>query len=163
MAEESGTWIRLEQLLRQIDFYFEQSTRRYLLLKGISYPRFILLVEIYFNPGLSLTELYEKLCVTLSTVSTLADQLVINGLLNRERRSDDRRLVELSLTKTGYELLKDIFKYRYTLARNILEKMSTEDTCNLIKIMDEFVCHIHDAGMPKRQNSYEEVVNDGVS
>ena len=150
MVKETGTWIRLEQLLRQIDFYLQQKTRRYLVLKDITYPRFILLVEIYLNPGLSLTELYEKMCVTLSTVSSLTDQLVNDGLLSRERRTDDRRVIELSLTQKGHEVLKDVFKYRYSLIRDILEEMLSEDTCNLIKILDIFVSHINNAGVPKR-------------
>ena len=162
MVEESGTWIKLEQLLRQIDFYMEQNTRRYLALKGITYPRFISLIEIHFNPGLSLTELYEKMCVTLSTVSSLTDQLVNNGLLSRERRTDDRRLIELSLTQKGCELIRDVFKYRYSLIRNILEEMSSEDTCNLIKIMDEIVSHIYITGMAKSQSSNEDVDNNGI-
>lgn len=143
MNEESETWIRLEQFFRQIEFFLEKNTRRYLISKGITYPRFMLLVEIYYYPGLSLTELYEKMCVTLSTVSSLVDQLFISRLLTRVRRLDDRRLIELSLTQKGYELLNDVFKYRYSLIGNILNVMSDEDSSYLINIMEGFVSHIH--------------------
>lgn len=162
MKEENETWIRLEQFFRQIEFFLEKNTRRYLVSKGITYPRFILLVEIYFYPGLSLTELYEKMCVTLSTVSSLVDQLVINRLLTRERCSNDRRIIELRLTQKGYELLNDVFKYRYGLIGNILDVMSVEDTGSLINIMEEFVSHIHNAGIIKRQSLYEKVVNNAI-
>jgi DNA-binding MarR family transcriptional regulator len=161
LNEESGTWIKLERFFRQIDFFLEKSTRRYLASKDITYPRFILLVEIYFYPGLSLTELYEKMCVTLSTVSSLVDQLVINRLLTRVRCSDDRRLIELSLTQKGYELLNDVFKYRYSLIRNILDVMSVEDTSDLVSIMERFVSHIHHEGIEKRYAS-EEVDDNGI-
>jgi DNA-binding MarR family transcriptional regulator len=151
MVKESEARIRLEQFFRQIDFYLEQNTRRYLNAKGISYPRFILLVGIYFYPGLSLTELYEKMCVTLSTVSSLVDQLVTGRLLTRERRPDDRRLIELCLTQKGRELLDDVFKYRYGLIGNILDRMTDEDTGRLMEMTGEFVSHIHNEGAAKGQ------------
>ena len=142
MIEEKGNWVILERNLRQIELFLDQKTRRYLISKGISHARFILLVEVYFNPGLSLTELYEKMCVTLSTVSNLTDQLVISGLLSRERRSDDRRVIELNLTKEGHDLLEGILKYRYSLIRNILEGMPAESVSSFVKIIEEFVSHV---------------------
>lgn len=142
MIEEKNNWVKLERHLRQIELFLDQRTRRYLISKGISNARFILLVEIYFNPGLSLTELYEKMCVTLSTVSNLTDQLVISGLLSRERRSDDRRVIELNLTQEGHDLLEDILKYRYSLIRNILEVMPAGSVSSFVKIVEEFVSHI---------------------
>lgn len=142
MIAEKGNWVKLERNLRQIELFLDQKTRKYLILKGISNARFILLVEVYFNPGLSLTELYEKMCVTLSTVSNLTDQLVITGLLSRERRSDDRRVIELNLTQEGHKLLEDILKYRYSLIKNILEVMPTGSVSNFVKIIEEFVSHI---------------------
>lgn len=151
MDKGSEAWIRLERFFRQVDFYLEQNTRKYLNLKGVSYPRFTLLVEIYFCPGLSLTELYEKMCVTLSTVSSLVDQLAAGRLLTRERRPDDRRLIELRLTDEGYALLNDVFKYRYGLIGNILETMTDKDAGSLVEIMEEFVSRIHGEGTAKRQ------------
>jgi len=142
MIEEKGNWVKLERHLRQIELFLDQKTRRYLILKGISNARFILLVEVYFNPGLSLTELYEKMCVTLSTVSNLTDQLVISGLLSRERRSDDRRVIELNLTQEGHNLLEDILKYRYSLIKNTLEVMPAGSVSSFVKIIEEFVSHI---------------------
>ena len=142
MLEEKENWVKLERNLRQIELFLDQRTRRYLISKGISNARFILLVEVYFNPGLSLTELYEKMCVTLSTVSNLADQLVISGLLSRERRSDDRRVIELNLTQEGHDLLEEILKYRYSLIRNILEVMPAGSVSSFVKIIEEFVSHV---------------------
>ncbi|MCO1603058.1 MarR family winged helix-turn-helix transcriptional regulator [Desulfosporosinus nitroreducens] len=142
MIEGKENWVKLERNLRQIELFLDQKTRKYLILKGISNARFILLVEVYFNPGLSLTELYEKMCVTLSTVSNLTDQLVISGLLSRERRSDDRRVIELNLTQEGHNLLEDILKYRYSLIKNILEVMPNGSVSSFVKIIEEFVSHV---------------------
>ncbi|MCB8814559.1 MarR family winged helix-turn-helix transcriptional regulator [Desulfosporosinus shakirovi] len=142
MIEGKENWVKLERNLRQIELFLDQKTRKYLILKGISNARFILLVEVYFNPGLSLTELYEKMCVTLSTVSNLTDQLVISGLLRRERRSDDRRVIELNLTQEGHNLLEDILKYRYSLIKNILEVMPNGSVSSFVKIIEEFVSHV---------------------
>ncbi len=142
MLKEEEQWKRLEFFLRQIDFFLEQNTRRYLVSKGLTRPRFLLLAEVCSNPGLSLTELHEKMDVTLSTVSSLTDQLVIGGLLSRERRSDDRRIIQLELTQEGNSLLEDVMKYRYGLIRNVLEKMSPEQVSSLIMIIKEFVAYI---------------------
>lgn len=142
VINEEVTWRKLEYLFRQIDFFLEQKTRRYLVSKGLTHPRFVLLAEVYLNPGLSLTELQAKIGATLGTLSTLTDQLVIDGLLTRERRLDDRRVIELNLTQKGQILLEDVLKYRYGQIINILEKMSTESAHSLIRIMEEFVSHI---------------------
>lgn len=142
MIEEVHKWQKLEYLFRQIDFFLEKNTRRYLTSQGLTYPRFVLLAEVCVNPGLSLTELYEKMGVTLSTLSSVADQLVSDGLLTRERCSVDRRLIELNPTQEGRFILEDVLKYRYSLIRNVLELMSNEKVSSFITIVEEFVSHI---------------------
>ncbi len=62
-----------------------------------------------------------KMGVTLGAITSLADKLVNQGLISRERSSDDRRRVKISLTKEGEELYQEAV---HEYARNIVRVLS---------------------------------------
>lgn len=67
----------------------------------ITPPRFTALVVIGANRGISQSALGEVLGIARSGAMLLADWMVARGLVERRRRSDDRRAWGLQLTRRG--------------------------------------------------------------
>jgi MarR family 2-MHQ and catechol resistance regulon transcriptional repressor len=55
------------------------------------------------------SDLAEKLLTSPSNLTTVVDNLEEGGLVRRERSTEDRRQVEVSLTPDGRELIEDVF------------------------------------------------------
>lgn len=66
------------------------------------------------------SELAGKLLTSPSNLTTVLDNLERDGLVRRQRSSEDRRRVEVSLTAEGRELIEDVFPRH---ARRITELM----------------------------------------
>lgn len=58
--------------------------------------------------GKTLGEVSERLLCTPSNVTRVVDLLVRRGLLKRERDSEDRRVVRVSLTPAGQQLYEQV-------------------------------------------------------
>lgn len=55
------------------------------------------------------SELAEKLLTSPSNLTTVLDNLERDGMVRRQRSTEDRRQVEVSLTSDGRELIEDVF------------------------------------------------------
>ena len=75
---------------------------------GLSGSQLWALWQISAQPGLRVTELAEAQHLHPSTASNLLDKLEARGLVRRERRDTDNRVVRLYLTDPGLALAKDI-------------------------------------------------------
>lgn len=64
--------------------------------------------QISAQPGLRVTELAVAQHIHPSTASNLLDKLEARGLVRRERRDTDNRVVRLYLAEPGLKLAKDI-------------------------------------------------------
>ena len=67
------------------------------------------------------SELAGKLLTSASNLTTVLDNLEREGLVRRQRSSEDRRRVEVSLTSGGRDVIEDVFPRH---ARRITELMS---------------------------------------
>jgi MarR family 2-MHQ and catechol resistance regulon transcriptional repressor len=55
------------------------------------------------------TDLSQKLLLSTGNITMVIDNLVRHGLVTRERNTDDRRFITISLTPAGEELISSIF------------------------------------------------------
>lgn len=72
---------------------------------GVTSAQLWALSELAKNPGIKVTELARAMSIHHSTASNLLDKLSDKGLIKRERISRDQRVVTLSLTEDGKQLL----------------------------------------------------------
>lgn len=57
-------------------------------------------------PQISLSELSERMCLHISTVSGIVDRLKDAGYLSRHRRPDDKRIMVLGLSEKGRRVIE---------------------------------------------------------
>lgn len=72
---------------------------------GVSAAQLWSLWEIHNHPGIKVTGLSSALAIHRSTASNMLDKLEKKGLIRRERRGPDNRVVRLFLTEAGQGLM----------------------------------------------------------
>jgi len=70
----------------------------------ITWAQWGTLLHIANNRGRTATELCRNLAADTGSMTRMLDRLEQKGLIRRERSSEDRRIVELSLTEAGKQL-----------------------------------------------------------
>tara|TARA_R110002049_G_scaffold201206_4_gene371945 strand:- start:449 stop:922 length:474 start_codon:yes stop_codon:yes gene_type:complete len=90
---------------------------------GVSGAQVWILSAIAESPGITVSRLGEALSVHVSTVSNMLDKLAKGGLVERLRREDDRRVVNLQLTAKGQEVLSRAPQPLTGLVPHALEKL----------------------------------------
>jgi DNA-binding MarR family transcriptional regulator len=72
---------------------------------GLTYPQYLVMLVLWEHRSISVSELSDRLQLSTGTLSPLLKRLENAGLLTRRRRTDDERLVQLTITDTGMKLL----------------------------------------------------------
>jgi MarR family transcriptional regulator, 2-MHQ and catechol-resistance regulon repressor len=88
---------------------------------GITPGQFGILEALHHLGPMNQTEIGRKLLRSSPNVTTVVDNLERQGLVSRERQSDDRRVIEISLTPRGRATIRKIFPAH---ARRITELLS---------------------------------------
>lgn len=92
-----------------------------------------LLWMVYHMPQATMKEFSEKLEVSQSTVTQLADRLIRRGLILRFHDSKDRRLVRLSLSEQGHRLLEESMAQMHATLQAIWNRLSEEERPKVIE------------------------------
>ncbi len=77
---------------------------------GLTYPQYLVMLVLWQHESSSVSELSERLELSTGTLSPLLKRLEAAGLLTRRRRTDDERLVQLTITPTGRELREPVIE-----------------------------------------------------
>ncbi|NBM20443.1 MarR family winged helix-turn-helix transcriptional regulator [Streptomyces sp. GC420] len=68
---------------------------------GLTYPQYLVMLVLWQQDSISVRDLGTALQLESSTLSPLVKRLEANGLVRRERRTDDERSVAVRLTAAG--------------------------------------------------------------
>ncbi|MFD8390846.1 MarR family winged helix-turn-helix transcriptional regulator [Streptomyces sp. NPDC059680] len=71
---------------------------------GLTYPQYLVMVVLWQHGTAPVKDLVTALQLDYGTVTPLIKRLETNGLLKRQRRADDERVVEVALTPQGTAL-----------------------------------------------------------
>jgi len=71
---------------------------------GITYPQYLVFLALWERDGRAVNELGTCLALDSGTLTPLLKRLEQRGLIERRRRSDDERVVEIFLTSAGRAL-----------------------------------------------------------
>ncbi len=71
----------------------------------------------------------------ISTISSALDRLEKRGLVVRQRRPGDRRVVHIELTSAGHRLVAKIRAQQVEVCREMLARLSADDREDLIRLV----------------------------
>ena len=77
----------------------------------------------------------EWLGVGLPTASGAVDRLERHGLVIRQHRLDDRRVVECGLTDAGRSLMDQIYGMRFEIIRHLLGVLTEEELAEMTRLI----------------------------
>ncbi len=90
----------------------------------------------------TMTQTAADLGITTGTLTVAIDKLVKKGYVERNRDSEDRRIVRISLTRQGKLACRIHQKFHMVLAKRILEPYTEEEQDKLLQMVqeiDEFI------------------------
>ena len=124
---DADEWLRLD---RQLCFALYASslamTKQYkplLAALGLTYPQYLVMLLLWEQDGLGVSELGLRLSLDSGTLTPLLKRLETNSLITRRRATDDERRVTVFLTDTGQALREQ--------ARKIPAQMACATACSL--------------------------------
>ncbi|CAB0150265.1 Transcriptional regulator HosA [Pseudidiomarina piscicola] len=95
--------LALRKVIRATDLHSKQLHK----LTGLTAPQLLILREVAAAPtGITASAVAQNITLSPATVSNVIDRLEQRELLHRERSTQDRRRVVLSLTARGVERMK---------------------------------------------------------
>ncbi len=108
------------ELIKEVFILLDDGDRRCLQQYDLTSTQFYVLHWSNSTDGKTLGEMSERLLCTPSNVTRVVDLLVRRGLLNRERDSEDRRVVRVYPTPAGQKLYEEVSR---TYIGSILERI----------------------------------------
>ncbi|MFX4262635.1 MarR family winged helix-turn-helix transcriptional regulator [Pelotomaculum propionicicum] len=107
------------------------------MVSGITGSQFFVLQKINAKGRLTVSEVADKLSVSLSAITALVDRLVQAGLVVRSRDEKDRRLVWLEATDKGKEILSRCIEGRRQVAIKYFGQLPDQDLEKLLEIYEK--------------------------
>ncbi|MCW2279421.1 MarR family winged helix-turn-helix transcriptional regulator [Heliophilum fasciatum] len=156
----------LIELLNQIDgfFYcFRQAIKNIEPDMHLAEGQILLLYVLWKNGPYKATEISNELCVTSGAVTGMTDKLFGMGLLNRERSDIDRRVVMLSLTDKGMELIRGVHQRRLELLKEPLQILEATELVQLSDMFRKLNAYFAQSGMPSGKMMNESKHNPEVT
>lgn len=95
---------------------------------GLTYPQYLVMLVLWEQDGLTVRELGQRLQLDSGTLTPLLKRLQTAGLVNRQRRTEDEREVDIRLTAAGLALREQASDVPQCMAQRLqlsLDQMQT--------------------------------------
>jgi DNA-binding MarR family transcriptional regulator len=107
---------------------------------GVTYPQYLVLMVLWENDALNINQITEKLLLNTNTLSPLLKRMEKLELLERNRSSQDERIVVIRLTKKGMQLKKQAMPIPEQLVKTLLsDSIHIDDVMQLKDMMNEWI------------------------
>lgn len=125
------SWIVLARAYHTIVHAVTRDVSRYRLTLG----QFAVMEALYHKGPLPLGQIGTLLLVTAGNITYVVDQLERRGLVRRERRHGDRRVVYAALTAKGRAEIDGIFPEHTRFVATIFDTLSPEEQAQMRRLL----------------------------
>lgn len=101
---------------------------------SISFPQFKMLHMLNRCGDLKVSQLAERQGLTSAAITGLTDKLLVEGYVERTRTEQDRRVVLISITEKGRELVAKLSESQHETIQQVFSDLSDEDVEHLKRI-----------------------------
>jgi DNA-binding MarR family transcriptional regulator len=106
---------------------------------GITIPEWRVIAHLSQNRNVSVREIHERVDMDKAKVSRAAARLEAIGVIEKKVNEEDRRLVELQLTKKGSRLFAEIEPLALAYERKVLSRLSREERSSFRAVVDRLL------------------------
>lgn len=124
----------LEQKAQELNRHINALVERYVYAEATKGPsaelsrqEIVVLRLLGFHGLRTMTQLAEEAGVAAATMTGIVDKLVGLALVRRQRKKDDRRVVEVSLTPEGGVAFADSVELHMRMAREMLMALNEQE------------------------------------
>lgn len=103
----------------------------------ITYSQYLVMMVLWENDGLTVNQIGEKLFLDSGTLTPLLKRLEVKSYLQRKRKKEDERVVEVFLTETGRALQKMACSIPGKMAEKL--NLSEDDLLGLKETVDKIL------------------------
>lgn len=125
--------------------------RPMLLELGVTYPQYLVLMALWQQDRQTVSGLGRELMLDSGTLTPLLKRMEAAGLVDRRRRVQDEREVEIALTERGAALRQDALGARREIVCQL--RMSDPEIANLRRALNEVIAALHAESARTRPNS----------
>jgi DNA-binding MarR family transcriptional regulator len=115
---------------------------------GLTLSRFNILRSLALaERSLTCGEIGEQMIQIVPAVTSLVDHLCSQELVERNRCTEDRRVVRVTITPKGKQLVEDTMQPLKEMEDRILQKLSEADKSRLLQLLNltrESISHVDD-------------------
>lgn len=103
----------------------------------ITYSQYLVMMVLWENEGLTVNQIGEKLFLDSGTLTPLLKRLEAKSYLERKRKKEDERVVEVFLTEVGRDLQKSACAIPGKMAEKL--SLSEDDLLGLKATVDKIL------------------------
>jgi DNA-binding MarR family transcriptional regulator len=107
--------------------------------QGLTHAQWVPLLKLHMGHASTVAELARECQLDGGAMTRLLDRLEAKGLIARVRSSEDRRVVNLELTKEGREAAKDIPKVLCKVQNAFLQGLKVEEWQQLRALLNRIL------------------------
>lgn len=109
---------------------------------GLTGPQLTVVKMLETLGDLSLSRLSEKIRAQNSTVTGIVDRMEADGLVERSRGADDRRVYKIRLSARGQKIARAVSITPWELLHDAVARLPAADKDNLLRILGKLADHI---------------------
>ena len=106
----------------------------------MTYPQYLVMMVLWEKDGLTVSEVGEKLLLDSGTLTPLLKRLENKSFINRKRKKEDERVVELFLTEEGRNLQQKACSIPNEMIQKI--NIKNEDLVQLKNLVESILSKI---------------------
>ena len=127
--------------------FFESQMKTY----DITPPQFEVLLTLWTEDGLVLSELGRRLSRDGPTITGIIDRMENKKLVKRKRSMRDRRVIQVYLTPKAWEVQDNLMKMQQEAGKDITENFSENDIQTLDRLLYKILTNVEDKILPRIQ------------
>lgn len=104
------------------------------------------------SPGPTVTDLSKLLHVTSPTVTQLINELAGKGLLQRNVDPKDRRVVRITLTETGEQIIQKLGDSLAASLKGLIEYLGEEESRQLAELLSKVAVYLQERNTNPNQS-----------
>jgi DNA-binding MarR family transcriptional regulator len=124
--------------------FFESQMKKY----DITPPQFEVLVILWKDDGLVLSELGRRLSRDGPTITGIIDRMEKKELLARKRNTRDRRVIQVYLTEKARQIKDSLMQMQKEAGMNITGGFSDQDIKTLEELLHKVLKNVEDKIIP---------------
>jgi DNA-binding MarR family transcriptional regulator len=130
----------IEALFRQLTWRGRQHFTRRVERVGLTMPQYHVLAKIQqLGPDATMTAICEPLALPRSSMTSITDRLVEQGLVRRGTLETDRRAVSATITPAGEELIRAVDAERIAELTAMLEGLTGGDLAEFARLLAQLL------------------------